>query len=491
MYQLQRLVKAIVGRAGDAPVQCRCPSRSGLAAVANCAFDRSRGDQRLSEKGRRGRVDRRTVNHRSPRRRACALALAVAACASPGLHAAVASSADTDPAANGVSRSTVWPGAAAATAAATAIDRGELLEHVRRLASDEFDGRAPGTRGEARTVEYLTDEFRKLGLAPGNPDGTYVQAVPMAGTVSRPTGFVTTASRRIALGHRRDFVVLASERKPQVTVADSELVFVGYGVVAPEFGWDDYKGADVRGKTVVVLMNDPQVPDPRDGSKLDPALFGGPVRTAYSTSRHKREMAAARGAAAMITLHEVEVSGFRFDQLFAQAGRVDFELAADAADHLAVEALMPVESSRPLLKMLGQDFDTLKRRAVQRDFVPVPLNARVTFEVSNTLSEVVSHNVVARLAGSDPVLKDDVIVYTAHWDTFGRDDALAGHPIYPGAADNATGVGALLEIARAYARAPQRPRRSVLFIATTGEEHGLLGAGPAVAPPPNTQGRTR
>jgi Zn-dependent M28 family amino/carboxypeptidase len=179
----------------------------------------------------------------------------------------------------------------------------------------------------------------------------------------------------------------------------------------------------------------------------------------------------------------VEVSGFRFDQLFAQAGRVDFELAADAADHLAVEALMPVESSRPLLEMLGQDFDTLKRRAVQRDFVPVPLNARVTFEVSNTLSEVVSHNVIARLAGSDPVLKDDVIVYTAHWDTFGRDDALAGHPIYPGAADNATGVGALLEIARAYARAPQRPRRSVLFIATTGEEHGLLGARHYVAHP--------
>jgi Zn-dependent M28 family amino/carboxypeptidase len=350
----------------------------------------------------------------------------------------------------------------------------DLRHHIQVLASDAFEGRAPGTRGEELSVGYLMDTFRQFGMAPGNPDGSYIQEVPLLGITSRPSLRLDVAGHAVELVHREDFVAGSSSPEARVEVAGSQLVFVGYGVVAPEFGWDDYKDVDVRGKTVLVLMNDPQVAG--TGSRLDPAVFRGVIKSRYASNRHKREVAASRGAAAMIIVHEAAHAGWEFEVILADAGREHFYLREEAGTQLQAEAMMPVARVRQVLRGAGQDFDALRARATRRDFHPVALPLEATFHIDNTVRKVVSRNVVARIEGHDPSLKDDVIIYTAHWDHLGRDPALTGDQIYNGAIDNASGVAALLEIAQAWRQLPQPPARSVLFIATTAEEQGLLGA---------------
>lgn len=355
----------------------------------------------------------------------------------------------------------------------------EILGHIKVLASDEYEGRAPGSPGEDRTVGYLTEQFRAMGLKPGNPDGTFVQEVPLVGfqAKSKSASFRAGAST-IDLKFPEDWVAVSRRLAEEVKVENSEVVFVGYGVVAPEYGWDDYKGVDVRGKTIVMLVNDPAIPAPNDPNQLDPAMFKGKAMTYYGRWTYKYEIASEKGAAAAILVHETGPAGYPYEVVVGSWGRENFDIPRPGQDQdrVAIEAWVTLEKAKQLCTAGGRDFDALKASAKSKDFRPVPLNLKARFEIKNTLRKVRSRNVIAKLEGSDPALKDEYVVYTAHWDHLGRDPGLAGDQVFNGAADNASGVAGVLEIAKAFSRLATPPKRSILFLAVTAEEKGLLGA---------------
>jgi Zn-dependent M28 family amino/carboxypeptidase len=252
-------------------------------------------------------------------------------------------------------------------------------------------------------------------------------------------------------------------------------------VVAPEYGWDDYKGLDVRGKTLLMLVNDPPVADPKDPAQLDASVFKGRAMTYYGRWTYKYEIASEKGAAAAILIHETGPAGYPFEVVRGSWSRENFDIArapsnGQGTDRVAVEGWITEQKARDILQASDRDFDALKKAAARRDFRPVPLGGAARFEITNALREVKSKNVVARLEGSDPALKDEMLVYTAHWDHLGRDTQRQGDQIFNGAADNASGVAAVLEIARAFTRITPAPKRSLLFLAVTAEEQGLLGA---------------
>jgi Zn-dependent M28 family amino/carboxypeptidase len=354
----------------------------------------------------------------------------------------------------------------------------DLLRHIKTLSSDEFEGRGPGTKGEELSVKYITEQYQRLGLKPGNPDGTYVQKVPLAGFKSDPDVTLKAGGKEMHLENLKDYVAVSRRYEPQVNVDDSDVVFVGYGVTAPEYGWDDYKGVDVKGKTVVMLINDPAVPDPSNPTKLDPNTFKGDAMTYYGRWTYKYEEASRKGAAACVIVHEEKPAGYPFEVVSGSWGRENFDIvSADKnASRVGVESWITLDKAKELFAAAGQDFDALHKAATSKDFKPVALNAKATFHVKNTLRTIDSQNVIARLDGSDPNLKNEYVVYTAHWDHLGKDDAAQGDGIYNGAIDNASGVASILEIAEGFTKLATPPKRSVLFIAVTGEEKGLLGA---------------
>jgi Zn-dependent M28 family amino/carboxypeptidase len=365
--------------------------------------------------------------------------------------------------------------AAPAWSAPAEISAARILARTKIIASDEFEGRAPGTPGEEKTVNYLAAEFRQIGLAPGNPNGTYFQDVPMLGITSRATAVFSAGSQTLTPAAGLDFIALSRRNQPTVTVRDSEMIFVGYGVVAPEFDWDDFKGVDVRGKTVVLLINDPPVLDPATG-RLDERVFRGRAMTYYGRWTYKYEIASARGAAACLIVHETGPAGYPFAVLAAGSGREAFDLDSpdQNAGRVAVEGWLTRDTATQLFAAAGQNYDQLKAAAARRDFRPVPLSTRATLTVANTTRAVASRNVVALLPGTDPKLRHEYVVFSAHWDAFGRDPSRTGDQILNGAADNAIAVAQLLEIAQVAAATP--PRRSFLFFAPTAEEKGLLGS---------------
>ena len=358
------------------------------------------------------------------------------------------------------------------------VSADDLLRHIKVLASDEFEGRGPGTRGEELTVKYLTEQARRLGLKPGNPDGTYVQKVPLMGLKAEPQAALRAGGKEMRLENLKDYVAVSRRFVPEVRVEDSDVVFVGYGVSAPEYGWDDYKGVDVRGKTVVMLINDPAVPDPADPSKLDEKMFKGKAMTYYGRWTYKYEIASEKGAAAAVIVHETGPAGYPFEVVQGSWGRENFDIQRPDrnAGRVGVESWITLDRAKELFAAAGQDFDALKRAATRKDFRPVALDAKATFHVKNTLRPVDSRNVVALLEGSDPKLRDEYVVYTAHWDHLGRDEKAQGDGIFNGAIDNASGCAQILEIAEAFTRLRARPKRSVLFLFVTAEEKGLLGA---------------
>jgi Zn-dependent M28 family amino/carboxypeptidase len=353
-----------------------------------------------------------------------------------------------------------------------------LLKHIQVLASDEFEGRAPGSRGEERTVNYLTEQFRRLGLKPGNPDGTYVQKVPLVGFTAEPRASFTMAGKQIELKFPDDYVAVSRKCVPDVTVKNSAVVFVGYGVAAPEYGWDDYKGVDVKGKTLLMLVNDPAVPDPNDPGKLDEKMFKGKAMTYYGRWTYKYEIASEKGAAAAIIVHETGPAGYPYEVVSSSWGSENFDIKKVDKNkgRVAVESWISLDTARRLFQIAGQNFDTLKRAAANRDFKPVLLPVKVNFTLRNKLREVESKNVLARLEGSDPRMKDEYVIYTAHWDHLGKNEKLKGDQIFNGAIDNASGTASLLELARAYTQLKTPPKRSILFLSVTAEEQGLLGA---------------
>ncbi|HEV2882759.1 MAG TPA: M28 family metallopeptidase [Pyrinomonadaceae bacterium] len=363
-------------------------------------------------------------------------------------------------------------------AALDSINSNDILQHTKALSSDEYEGRGPGTRGEELTVKYLTEQYQRLGLKPGNPDGTYVQKVPLVGFTGEPRASFTANGKTIDLKFPTDYVAVSRRFVPESKVENSDVVFVGYGVVAPEYGWDDYKGVDVKGKTIVMLINDPAVPDAADPSKLDERMFKGNAMTYYGRWTYKYEIARDKGAAAAIIVHETGPAGYPYEVVSGSWSRENFDIQTPNKnmDRAAVEGWITLDRAKELMSASGQDFDALKKAAVTKDFKPVMLNAKANIEVKNTLREINSSNVVAKLEGSDATLKNEYVIYSAHWDHLGRDPKLPGDQIFNGALDNASGTGAMLEIAEAFTKLNPAPKRSIIFLSVTAEEKGLLGA---------------
>ncbi len=352
-----------------------------------------------------------------------------------------------------------------------------LLADIQVLAHDSLEGRAPGTAGEEKTVSFLTTAFEAAGALPGNPDGSWTQVVDLVGITGTPSATVRVRGRSIPMRPLDDYVAVSLQTRERITVPTSELVFVGYGVQAPEYDWDDYRGVDVRGKTLVMLINDPAIPDPADSTRLDPAIFRGNAMTYYGRWTYKYEIASALGAAAVLIVHEDGPAGYPWEVVRGgwSGERMDIRPADGNTGRVPVEGWITSAKAREIFTAAGQDFDDLKRAATSRDFQPVPLGGTASFTLTQTLRDIRSHNVVARIPGSDPILRDEHIVYTAHWDHFGIGETVDGDSIYNGARDNATGTAALVELARAFATAGA-PKRSMLFLAVTAEENGLLGS---------------
>ena len=360
----------------------------------------------------------------------------------------------------------------AETAAATAIGADELRATVRFLADDLLEGRGPGSRADAITQLYLATEMEKLGLLPGAPEGGFVQPVSLVGIKASPSGPLAAVKggTKVEFAPMTDFIAMSQVEKPSVSIDASEVVFVGYGIVAPEFGWDDYKGADLRGKVLVYMNNDPED---------DPAIFAGKTRLYYGRWDYKYEMAAKRGAAGAIILHTTPSAGYPWQVVQASWGNENFSLPGEGEHDVPVRMWMTEEATRRLATLSGRDLDALVASAKKKDFRPVPLGVTLSVSLKNEVRHVVSGNVIGKLPGSDPVLSREAVLFSTHHDHFGK-KAGAGpngtDAIYHGALDNASGVSALLAIAQAVVSMPERPKRTLYVAFVAGEEQGLLGS---------------
>ncbi|MBB1473109.1 MULTISPECIES: M28 family metallopeptidase [unclassified Luteimonas] len=369
-----------------------------------------------------------------------------------------------------------------ATAAATHAFSGELskddfAEMVKTMASDAFEGRAPGSPGGEMTVEYIKAQYERIGLEPGGDNGSFFQTVPMVETTADESTVLRmdVAGKPSELTFGTDMVIGTRTGEPKVSVSNSDLVFVGYGVDAPELGWNDYAGLDVKGKTVVILVNDPGF------HAKDAALFEGERMTYYGRWTYKFEEAARKGAAAALIIHDTAGASYGWDVVKNSWSGPQFDLRAsdDPEPRLPAQGWLSAEAATTLFADAGQDLKALYAAASKPGFKAVPLDARVSFDLASTSSEKSSRNVVGILRGSEK--PDEAIAYIAHWDHLGKHEG-EGDQIYNGAVDNATGVAGIIEIAEKF-KADGQPKRSVAFIAVTLEESGLLGSKYQVAHP--------
>jgi len=362
--------------------------------------------------------------------------------------------------------------------AENAINAGALERHAMTLSSDEFQGRKPFSAGETKTVEYLADEFRKMGLT-GASDGSYFQEVPLVEIAGSPSPYmiVSAGSRALQLARGEEFIASTTRIVESIVIDKSPLVFAGYGIVAPEYEWNDYAGFDATGKTVVVLVNDPGF------ATQNESLFRGNAMTYYGRWTYKYEEAARQGAEGVIVIHETSAAGYPWTVL--QNGAAGADLVLQPEDNnmsrCALEGWITTAAANMVFKAAGKDFEELSRSAARRGFEAVPLGMAVGVTIENRLRFDTSRNVVAVLPGADRA--DECIVYTSHWDHLGIGPAVDGDSIYNGAADNALPVACMLETARAFSLLDPPPSRSVLFIAVTAEETGLLGSEYYVANP--------
>jgi Zn-dependent M28 family amino/carboxypeptidase len=359
-----------------------------------------------------------------------------------------------------------------------AIDAGDFTELVKTLASDEFEGRAPGSTGEERTVEYLRAQMQRIGLQPGNGD-SYFQDVPMVETTADPSTKLTLAidGKPVELAFGTDMVVGTRTGQAQVSVKDSPVVFVGYGVDAPERDWNDYADQDWTGKTVVMFVNDPGF------HAQDDKLFDGKKMTYYGRWTYKFEEAARKGAAAALIVHDDAGASYGWDVVKNSWSGAQYDLPAsdDPEPRLPVQGWLTADAARQLFAGAGVDLDEAYRMAGKAGFKPVPLNATLSVDLASTTASKTSRNVIGVLPGAGRA--DEAVLYMAHWDHLGKHEGEEGDAIYNGAVDNATGVAGILEIAEAFAHQDQPPERSVVFVAVTLEESGLLGSKYYVAHP--------
>ncbi len=351
------------------------------------------------------------------------------------------------------------------------FDEARFRADIERLASDEFEGREPGTVGEERTVAFLQAAFADAGLQPGNGD-SYFQEVPLVAITPDPSASFSVQGYEEDFRpvYGTDFVTWTRRVVESSAIESSDVVFVGYGIVAPEYGWDDYAGLDARGKTVVMLVNDPGF------ATQDSTLFTGNAMTYYGRWTYKFEEAARQGAAGALLVHRTAPASYPWAVVQGSWMGAQYSLVAEDGNlsSCAVEGWVTEATARSLFQLAGQDFDQLDAAAAERGFRPVDMGIKVDATLSNAIERTVSRNVVGLLPGSER--PDEVIVYMGHWDHLGRDTSLEGDQIFNGAVDNATGTAALLELARAFAAQDPAPARSVLFLAVTAEEQGLLGS---------------
>jgi Zn-dependent M28 family amino/carboxypeptidase len=364
----------------------------------------------------------------------------------------------------------VLPASLAAQARA-GITAAEIDAHLRFLSSDLLEGRAPGTRGGRITAEYIASELRGYGLEPG-VNGSYFQPVPIDVLTTQPGSARASVSGKATatLRQSEDVVLSAGSAVPQST-AHGELVFVGYGAVAPEYKWDDYKGTDLKGKIMLVLVNDPPA------TPAEPTLFGGRAMTYYGRWTYKYEEAERRGAAGAIIVHRTDQAGYPFQVLVGSNSTGQRLLPRDPKlpPPLGVRAWITDSAATALLRQAGLDMAALRKQAESRDFRPVPTGIVADLAMASTVERVTSENVVGVVRGSDPKLGKEYVVLSSHWDHLGVGTPVNGDSIYNGAFDNASGVSTILAIARVAATRP-RPKRSLLFAFVTAEESGLLGS---------------
>ena len=358
----------------------------------------------------------------------------------------------------------------AAIAAFQKIDAERIRAHVRFLSHDLLEGRGTGQRGGDIAAEYIATQFALDGLKPAGDNGTYMQKVPMVGTTLSPE---TTFSLVPAKGSPRDLKFLSEytaydETQQAESNVNADIVYVGYGIQAPEYQWDDYKGVDVRGKVLLMLVNEPPSDDPR--------FFKGKALTYYGRWVYKYEQAAREGAVGAILIHKTDMASYPWDVVRNSDSGEKSYLKLDGSPKLQVASWIHLDAARALAVLAGLDLDKMMADARSRDFRPVPLPVKLQAHMMSRVRPFESNNVIAMLPGSDAKLKTEAVLYTAHYDHLGIRPEMPGDNIYNGADDNASGCGILLEMAHAYGTAAQKPRRSILFASVTAEEQGLLGS---------------
>jgi len=340
---------------------------------------------------------------------------------------------------------------------------------VKYLSSDAMEGRGTGTRGGELAAAYIAKQFKEAGLEPAGDDGSYFQKVPMVGTTTLPetTVAVKTPKQTLDLALLDDVVAFNLDQH-EISDVSAGVVFVGYGITAPEFGWDDYAGADVKGKVLLMLVNEP----PSD----DPAFFAGKALTYYGRWTYKFEQAARMGAAGVLLIHKTEMASYGWQVVRSSWSGERSGLADDLEPKLALASWIQLEKARLILADAGQNLDSLISAAQKKGFRPLPLPLQVSAHVVSAIRHFESANVIGKVTGSDPQLQKQAVIFTGHYDHLGIRPGQPGDNIYHGALDNATGTAMVMEIARAIAASPQKPKRSIYFASVTAEEQGLWGS---------------
>ncbi|WP_421942974.1 M28 family metallopeptidase [Pedobacter sp.] len=353
--------------------------------------------------------------------------------------------------------------------AVRAINDSSLTKYLSVIAADSLEGRKPFTIGETKTINYLKAEFEKLGLKPGNGD-SYFQEVPMVEIKSVPEDKMVFkgSGKELSLNYLTEFVAGSRRVQEEVSIKNSPLVFAGYGIVAPEYGWNDYKNLDVKGKTVVVMINDPGF--------ADSTLFKGKNMTYYGRWTYKFEEASRQGAAGVLIIHDTEPAAYPWTVVRSGWSKSKLQLQApdNGMNRTVVEGWIGLDVAKKLFTLGGQSFETLVASARKKDFKAVDLKSTTSLTVKNKIKKSVTYNVIATIPGDKR--KDEAIIYSAHWDHLGIGEKVLGDSIYNGAVDNATGVASLFELASAFKKLPKNPERSIVFISYTAEEQGLLGS---------------
>jgi Zn-dependent M28 family amino/carboxypeptidase len=364
-------------------------------------------------------------------------------------------------------------------AASEQIDENSLRAGIRFLADDLLEGRGPGSRGDELAQLYLSTQFQSYGFQPLLPDGKWTQPVPLLGVTTAPPASVAVrkGEEKVVLEHHNDSMLVAGRPADKISVRDAELVFVGYGIQAPEYNWDDFKDADVKGKILVVMNNDPE---------SDPQLFAGRRRLYYGRWDYKYEMAARQGAAGALIIHTTPSAGYPFQVVQTSWSGESFELKDTTGPRMDMRGWVTEDAAKRIMELAGKSLDQLRASAESREFRPLPLGVTMSFDLNCKVREQQTANVLGILPGSDPELASETVIFMAHHDHLGlaeRRDA-RGDNIYNGAIDNASGAAALLSIARAVSALPTAPRRSIMLAAVGAEEQGLLGSQYLAAHPP-------